>query len=164
MSRLNSMWRVALSLMVLSLLVITVKPAGAVPWGQRSAFVSPKFEAVWRRSDDPSVRSGRSLYWGYEPWFDYYEFYRESPNGLRQVQYFDKARMEINNVSNNDVTNGLLVVELVAGQEKLGENGYDNAYRAPADRVPVAGDGYATNSNSPTYASFASVATTSNNQ
>ncbi|WP_110514903.1 LpqB family beta-propeller domain-containing protein [Herpetosiphon llansteffanensis] len=138
--------------------------ASAAPWANRSAFVSPKFEEVWRRSDDPRVRDGRSLYWGFGPWFDYNEYYRESPNGLRRVQYFDKARMEINGINGNtDVTNGLLVVELVSGQLKTGDNAYDNAFRNAADRVPVAGDGYQTNSNSPTYASFAAVSTFNNN-
>ncbi len=153
----------ALSLLLLLSIMASALPAAAAPWANRSAFVSPKFEAVWQRSDDPRVREGRSLYWGFGPWFDYNEFYRESPNGLRRVQYFDKARMEINGIGGNtDVTNGLLVVELVSGQLKLGDNSYDNAVRTPADRVPVAGDGYTTNSNSPTYASFAGVATVNN--
>ncbi|HYF62426.1 MAG TPA: LpqB family beta-propeller domain-containing protein [Herpetosiphonaceae bacterium] len=163
MSRLNVRLASLLSVVMLLSIAWSAMPAAATPWANRSAFVSAKFEAVWRRSDDPRVRDGRSLYWGLGPWFDYNEFYRESPNGLRRVQYFDKARMEINGINGNtDVTNGLLVVELVSGQQKLGDNGFDNAERQAADRVPVAGDGYATNSNSPTYASFGAVATINN--
>ena len=163
MSRINVRLASLLSVVMLLSIIVSAMPAAATPWANRSAFVSAKFEAVWRRSDDPRVREGRSLYWGLGPWFDYNEFYRESPNGLRRVQYFDKARMEINAIGGNtDVTNGLLVVELVSGQLKLGDNGFDVAQRQPADRVPVAGDGYATNSNSPTYASFGAVATINN--
>ncbi|HEY1016568.1 MAG TPA: LpqB family beta-propeller domain-containing protein [Herpetosiphonaceae bacterium] len=143
-------------------LVAGLTPASASPWAGRQNFASPRFEEVWRRSDDPQVRAGRSLYWGFGSWFDYNEFYRESPSGLRRVQYFDKARMEINGIGDQSVTNGLLVVELVSGQLKLGNNGYDNAERQPADRVPVAGDPYSTNSSSPTYASFRAVATVNN--
>ena len=150
-------------LMMLLSVIVSALPAAAAPWANRSAFVSPKFQAVWARSDDQRVRDGRSLYWGLGPWFDYSEFYRESPNGLRRVQYFDKARMEINGIGGNtEVTNGLLVVELVSGQLKLGDNGYDFATRTAANTVPVAGDGYATNANSPTYASFAAVASINN--
>ena len=162
MNRKHSIVQGILSCMLLLSLVLIANPVAAAPWANRNAFVSNKFESIWRRSDDPAVRDGRSLYWGFEPWFDYNEFYRESLNGLRQVQYFDKARMELNNIDNDDVTNGLLVVELVSGQMKLGDQGFDNAQLEPANRVPVAGDGYQSNSNSPTYASFASVATANN--
>ena len=59
------------------------------------------------------------------------EPYRESPGGQRQVQYFDKARMEINNPNgdrNNPffVTNGRLVVEMVSGRIQTGENQYNS--------------------------------------
>ena len=157
-------WTGVASIALLAMLLVNAMTVSAAPWADRKSFVSSKFETVWRRSDDTRVRSGRTLYWGFEPWFDYSEFYRESPNGLRRVQYFDKARMEINAIGGNtDVTNGLLVVELVSGQLKTGDNPFDNAIRNAADRVPVAGDGYQTNSNSPTYATFGSVATFNNN-
>jgi len=79
---------------------------------------------------------------------------------------FDKARMEINNPSDrsvqNGVTNGLLVVELVSGHLKKGNDPYDFDYRQPAD-VPVAGNPKADNPNSPTYATFVNLATYDNN-
>src|ERR1044071_1954188 len=86
-------------------------PAQAAPFdGRRNQFADDGFRVVWSRTDAESVRGGRSWYWGPGAWFDYAEFYRQSPNGLRTVQYFDKARMEINNPSNRGfqggVTNG----------------------------------------------------------
>ena len=149
-------------------------PAAAAPWaGNRNAFAAPRFEAVWRSADLPvqQGQTGRSWTWGPMPWFDYNEPYKQSPNGLRQVQYFDKARMEINDPANTSgplggVTNGLLVVEMVSGRIKLG-NGIDlneNRQWRESD-IPVAGDPPASgnvNPNTPTYASFRGVATTDN--
>ena len=122
-----------------------VLPAAAAPWANRFQFATPAFQEVWSASDAP-VASGqvsRSWTWGPQPWFDYREFYRQAPGSLRQVQYFDKARMEINNPSVSGaagVTNGLLTVELVSGRVKIGDgiDAYDNPPGSPA-QVPVAG-------------------------
>jgi hypothetical protein len=75
------------------------------------------------------------------------------------VQYFDKARMEINDPSGDltsrfFVTNGLLVVELVSGRVQTGDNEFEPA-RSPA-LIPVAGD--ADSPDALTYASLAPVA------
>lgn len=145
-----------------------VMPAGAAPWADRFRFVNGTFQEVWAASDQAVAegRVARSYTWGPQPWFDYKEYYKQSPNGLRQVQYFDKARMEINNPSDSGVrgvTNGLLTVELVSGRVKLG-NGTDfgeNQQRQPAN-VPVAGDPANVNPNAPTYATFQGVATVDN--
>ena len=155
------------SLTGLAALALAALPAHAAPFdGRRNQFADDGFRTVWTRTDAESVRGGRSWYWGPGPWFDYAEFYRQSPNGLRTVQYFDKARMEINNPANRSfqggVTNGLLVVELVSGHLKRGDDPSDVDYRQPAD-VPVAGNPKNDNPNSPTYASFAGVATVDNN-
>src|SRR3712207_4166203 len=109
-------------------LFAAVLPASAAPWaGNRKNFASPRFEQVWRDADLAVQQGGtnRSWTWGPRPWFDYKEVYKQSPNGLRQVQYFDKARMELNNPADTagplgGVTNGLLVVEMVSGRLKLG--------------------------------------------
>jgi DNA-binding beta-propeller fold protein YncE len=82
------------------------------------------------------------------------EPYAESPAGERQVQYFDKSRMEITNPNADSsadwyVTNGLLVVELITGRMQVGDNSFEQ--RAPAE-VNVAGD--ADDPTGPTYASF----------
>lgn len=120
---------------------------------------------------DQAVQEGRttrSWTWGPRPWFDYREFYQQSPDGLRLVQYFDKARMEINNPETTTgplggVTNGLLVVEMVSGRLKLGEGGGDdqNVQHQPAF-IPVAGDIAAYNEHVPYYANFQPFTTADN--
>ena len=127
-------------------LLVNALPAQAAPWVDRFAFANPAFQTVWSRSDSAVVSGSvaRSYTWGPQPWFDYKEYYRQSPNGLRQVQYFDKARMEINDPANagpDGVTNGLLTVEMVSGRVKAGDSPgvEDNVQREPAT-IPVAGD------------------------
>lgn len=84
---------------------------------------NPHFNATWSRTDEP-VSAGlvsRTWMWGDGANGDALnEPYAESPGGQRQVQYYDKSRMEINDPSGDSsspwyVTNGLLVVELVTG-------------------------------------------------
>ena len=159
---------------VVAALFAVVMPAGAAPWsGNRNRFASPRFETVWRNADLAVQQgsTGRSWTWGPQPWFDYKEVYKQSPNGLRQVQYFDKARMEINDPADTagplgGVTNGLLVVELVSGRIKLGHGtGPDENLSLLPAAFHVAGDvGFNASfePTTPTYASFGSVATTDN--
>lgn len=135
--------------------------------GRRMYFADERFGQVWSRTDAELVRrEGRTWYWGPGPWFDYAEFYRQGVNGLRTVQYFDKARMELNDPAdrsgpNRGVTNGLLVKELVSGRVQLGDSPFDFDQRAPSD-VPVAGNPRDANPNAPGYAAFAGVATLDN--
>jgi hypothetical protein len=159
--------RLAASLAGLAALALAALPAQAAPFdGRRNQFADQAFNTVWFRTDASTVRGGRTWYWGPQPWFDYAEFYRQGVGGLRTVQYFDKARMEINNPNDRSfqsgVTNGLLVVELVSGHLKKGNDPFDFDSRQPAD-VPVAGNPPADNPNGPTYASFAAVSTFDNN-
>ena len=72
------------------------------------------------------------------------ETYAEAPGGMRLVQYFDKARMELR--ADNTVTNGLLATELITGRLQLGDNTFET--RPPA-AVPMAGDA---DNPGPTYA------------
>lgn len=103
------------------------------------------FSKVWKRTDQP-VKDGtisRSWLWGPAPFTAAVtEPYAQSPGGNRQVQYFDKSRMEINNPNGNRndaffVTNGLLVKEMITGQLQNGDNRFEG--RAPA-AIGVAGD------------------------
>jgi hypothetical protein len=155
------------AILMAGILALSASPAAAGPWdGLRNGFVSERFQQVHTRTDAENVRGGRSWYWGPNAWFDYAEFYRQGENGLRTVQYFDKARMEINNPAdrsgpNLGVTNGLLVKELVSGRMQLGDDPFDTDSRTPAD-VPVAGNPRNANSVSPGYASFTGVATLDN--
>ena len=124
-------------------------------------FASPNFKLKWERADKPIgdgvADPSRSWLWGpeaFDPTTGNSEPYADSPGGNRQVQYFDKARMEINNPANGLVTNGLLVRELISGRLATGDTTFKQ--RRPADDIPVAGD--PTNNNGPTYASFVKVA------
>lgn len=127
--------------------------------GRSEGFVDPAFERVWARADRPIAeqRAARSWLWGPASLMARAENFSDSSSGLRQVEYFDKARMEINNPNGDSssswfVTTGLLVVELVSGQMQVGNSGF--VPRAPA-AVVVAGD--PGDPNAPTYASFGGV-------
>ncbi|RIK45366.1 MAG: hypothetical protein DCC58_06620 [Chloroflexi bacterium] len=103
------------------------------------------FTATWERTDRPVAAgvAGRTWMWGPEAFTPTgMETYMESPGGMRQVQYFDKSRMEITDPSGDGtspwfVTNGLLVVEMVTGRLQLGNDAF--GYIGPS-RVNVAGD------------------------
>ena len=119
------------------------------------------FSGVWQRTDQP-VRDGqvtRTWMWGPEAFTAaVMEPYAESPGGQREVQYFDKSRMEITQPTTGDpgsiwfVTNGLLVNELMSGQLQIGDSAFEQ--HAPAE-VNVAGD--ADDVLGPTYAVMANV-------
>ena len=124
-------------------------------------FADPAFQQVWQRSDRPVAegKAGRSWTWGPAPFDARQEPY--GPNGAtRLVQYFDKARMEINdpNGKRTDpffVTNGRLVVEMISGQVQTGPTSY--SFITPAD-ISIAGDTAGGDPNTPTYATLARVA------
>ncbi len=81
------------------------------------------------------------------------EAYANSPGGARFVQYFDKARMEINQPANpSAITTGLLVTEMIEGKVQLGDTSFDT--RSSAAEC-VAGNPKDVNlPTAPTYASF----------
>jgi hypothetical protein len=153
-------WRIGM-ILALALLVgpATLGPA----WSQAAPFADPAFRRLWERADGPVAdgRVVRSWLWGDAPFAGGYEAYADAPGGRRLVQYFDKARMEINNPAADPngtfyVTNGLLVVEMLSGRLQTGDNSF--AAHPPA-ALPVAGDGAAANPDAPTYAAFARVST-----
>jgi outer membrane protein assembly factor BamB len=84
------------------------------------------------------------------------EPYNSSPGGQRQVQYFDKARMEINDPSKGIVTAGLAVKELVSGLRQDGDTTFTPLQPS---KTQVAGDAVSVNPNAPVYASFTNVVT-----
>ncbi|HYI15869.1 MAG TPA: hypothetical protein VEX37_10795 [Thermomicrobiales bacterium] len=116
------------------------------------------FRRTWERTDKPVADGAvnRTWMWGDKAFSGVLaEDYVESPEGVRDVQYYDKARMEDNDhrgVDPWDVTNGLLVVELVTGRMQVGDNEFQD--RAPAE-IGVAGD--PTDTTGPTYAAIANV-------
>lgn len=144
---------------LLSLLTSTV--ASAAPGGEpffNNFFFRDRWIAQDRLVGAPGV--DRFFTWGpavqgaaeeikFEP-------YKESPNGMRQVQYFDKGRMELNQPTTGQVTSGLLVRDLVTGQRQDGDNTF--VALAPS-QTQVAGDDVSVNPDAPVYASFKNVIT-----
>jgi hypothetical protein len=117
--------------------------------GAASSFASPAFQTQWN-----SVESVIPNFWGplstardgqAEP---YVEGSYNGQTGMRLVQYFDKARMELTTPT-SPVTNGLLTVELKSGQLQLGDNSFQ---QQAAANIGIAGD---PNTPGPTYASLA---------
>jgi len=116
------------------------------------------FDQVSTRTDEP-VATGlvaRSWVWGSRltPVLD--EAYAEAPGGVRSVQYFDKARMELGVPGDPiwSVTTGLLAEELITGRMQIGNNTF--VQRNPAT-LPVAGD--PDSRSTPTYAALNSLIT-----
>ncbi|RIK43187.1 MAG: hypothetical protein DCC58_09960 [Chloroflexi bacterium] len=115
------------------------------------------FNATWARSDKPVADgvANRTWLWGPGPINNIeVEPYAESPGGMREVRYYDKARMEVTHPDGDPsnpwyVTNGLLVWELIHGKVQLGDYTFEE--RAPAE-INVAGDLDAPNA--PTYATM----------
>ncbi len=125
-------------------------------------FADPAFQKLWYYTDLAVTQNQtqRSWEWGPKPGVVLQEPYAQSPGGSRQVQYFDKSRMEINNPKGERtgswfVSNGLLVKELITGQVAMGDNAFEQ--RNPA-RLQVAGDTTPDNP-APTYAMFDSLIT-----
>lgn len=143
----------------LLLTVTTYMSAGAAPFAADLAFppVTGPFERTWQRTDEPVAGNAATRTWIWGPQgitSTMLEPYADSPDGLREVIYFDKARMEINDPGGPRdsawyVTTGLLAVELITGQMQTGMTSYEN--RQPA-QVNVAGDPEDTTG--PTYATF----------
>ncbi len=144
---------------LLPAIAVAAQPLPPVP------FENPAFKKVWERADYPVVtgKAQRSWLWGPGPIAATREPLAESPEGMRQVQYYDKARMEINdpNADPNSmwyVTNGLLVYEMISGRMQIGNDKFEQ--REPAS-IPVAGGPsmQAHIDTTPTYASLGRVAT-----
>lgn len=166
--RSKRIWLRTLVIAMMSAFLISVLPAHAAP---TTPFASLRFEQVWNATDKAVAegRATRSWVWGPQPGFTTNEPYQQSPGGQRLVQYFDKARMEINDPAIksgplNGVTNGLLVVEMVSGRIKKGDGIGDdqNEQRQPAYELPVAGDWAGRLGETPGYVAFRNFATIDN--
>ncbi len=125
-------------------------------------FADKAFKQVWERTDAPVLAGQvqRSWYWGPGPGQARNEPYSGAKSGARLVQYFDKARMEINNPAVDRsspwfVTTGLLVAEMVLGKQQVGDAEFRRL--RPAE-IAVAGDGLSVDPDAPTYTSFYPVA------
>ncbi len=127
---------------------VSAPPSGGPPSGGAQAFADPAFQQLWAKTD--ANPSGHSYLWGPAPFTPpgLMEDYKDAPGGKRLVQYFDKARMELN-APGGPVTAGLLSVELISGQQQNGDTTF--VQRDPA-KVTVAGD---PDNPFPTYADLA---------
>jgi streptogramin lyase len=128
-----------------ALLAVVLLLGGALLHVQAAAPGNEHFERRWARTDAPVAdgATARTWIWGPEANTGILnEEYADAPGGKRQVQYYDKSRMEINDPSGDPsspfyVTNGLLVIELMTGRLQLGDDTFEQY--SPA-QVNVAGD------------------------
>ncbi len=136
----------------LGTMLAMVAAMAIVPLGTLGApvFANPAFAQQWN-----SVESVIPNFWGpaYAPAAGvttepYVEGSFNGQAGVRLVQYFDKARMELTNPATGTVTNGLLTVELKSGQLQLGDNSFQGLQPA---QIGIAGD---PGSPGPTYATL----------
>lgn len=130
---------------LLSLSLVTVPAARA-----DNLSLDPNMDAAWKRTDQYVAQGsvGRSWLWGPQAFSIRAEEYDGAPAngavpaGQRLVAYFDKSRMEINNVNGDRsskyfVTNGLLVKELISGKRAFSDT--RTVSYLPAE-IPVVGD------------------------
>ncbi|MEZ4521940.1 MAG: hypothetical protein R3A46_09915 [Thermomicrobiales bacterium] len=146
---------------VIALSAILASLGGLATANAHGEIANIDFDGVWERTDLPVVegQANRTWMWGPEPISQALsEPYWESPGGWRQVQYFDKSRMEISNPNGDSssvwyVTNGLLAKELMTGEIPMSDSSI-MLYTDPAE-INVAGD--ADDPDGPTYATFNSL-------
>ncbi|HEX2913359.1 MAG TPA: S8 family serine peptidase [Chloroflexia bacterium] len=114
-------------------------------------------QRIYDRTDKAVLENRPGSFWVWGPRVqDSTEDYVESPGGKRQVYYFEKGRLEITDPAKNPndkyyATSGLLLREMITGQEQVGNAALIN--RGPAN-VPLAGDLTPGIADSPTYASL----------
>ena len=124
---------------ILSVWLLMVMPVSA------ESIAGTYFGNTWGYTDQPVATHQVNRTWMWGPSADtppLLEPYAESPNEQREVQYFDKTRMEITHPDGDTssiwyVTNGLLAEELITGRLQLGDNTFEQ--HDPA-QVNVAGD------------------------
>lgn len=148
------LWLRTLTVSLVALIIVGSLLAPAV---QAAKTEDNAFAWLWGRTDKPIVdgRVSRTWMWGPAITGIIDEPYAEADDGQRNVQYFDKGRMEVNTregIDPNDdwyVTSGLLATELISGRLQTGSNQFEE--RSSAE-VNVAGD--AGDPDAPTYATF----------
>ncbi|MEI6044460.1 MAG: alpha-galactosidase [Chloroflexota bacterium] len=137
-------------------------------WNWPINVYSPEaFKRVWQYNDSPvqARQVARSWAYGSTPFASFLEQYKDTPQGLRLVQYWDKTRLEITDPSTPSdapdyVTPGLLVKELMSGQMQIGEKSYMSL--GPA-MLPLVSDLQNSSNSTLTYAMLAQVASLKNN-
>jgi hypothetical protein len=124
--------------------------------GPIQSFADPAFALLWQRTDRAVAeqRQIRSWMWGPTWLMAKSEPFKEAPGGTRQVQYFEKGRMEVTNPRGDRespffVSSGLLVRELIDARYQVGDEAF---VTHAAATLPIAGD--RENFETPTYTSF----------
>ncbi|HET7035453.1 MAG TPA: DUF3426 domain-containing protein [Thermomicrobiaceae bacterium] len=158
MSTQRSVPRWLFSLLMLGLLLL---PLLMLPAARADSFGTYAFQRLWSRTDLPVVEgtASRAFVWGNQPFTgvvleQYAEGKTETAGGVRQVQYFDKGRMEITDAtadadSADFVTQGLLAREMITGRIQLGDKMFRDDGSA---EMNIAGD--PNDPNAPTYATL----------
>jgi uncharacterized protein YkwD len=133
-------------------------PEPDVDYPERLDSAASPFQNTWARADSPVHEDDveRSWLWGPDTFLTGEEPYGSSPGGSRQIAYFDKSRMEINDPDGDTstewyVTNGLLVRDMILGAVQIGDEEFEQ--REPA-QIALAGDNLSINPDAPTYASL----------
>ena len=136
----------------------TATPEPEIEIPARLKSTDEPFQRTWANADGPVAMDmiDRSWLWGPDTFLNGTETYYDAPGEERQVAYFDKSRMEINDPSADPdsawyVTNGLLVRDMIRGVIQVGDN--DFIQHEPA-QIALAGDNLSNNSSAPTYASL----------
>ncbi|MEX2425905.1 MAG: CAP domain-containing protein [Thermomicrobiaceae bacterium] len=135
-----------------------IPPEPEITFPERLENADDAFQHIWAQADAPVHRDevDRSWLWGPDTFMTGEEPYADSPGGTREIAYFDKSRMEINNPDADQssqwfVTNGLLVRDMIRGAVQTGDQQFEE--REPA-QIAIAGDNLAINPDAPTYASL----------
>ena len=152
---------------IIALLATQVLIAWSGPTLARASTTSDAaLNTTWTRTDQPVAQglTSRTWVWGPQVNKDTTEPYKESPGGTRQIRYYDKSRMEVNNPNADPankwyVTNGLLVKEMISGLIQVGDNSF---VPYQVSQEAVAGDPVAVNTNAPTYLSLRPFASLNN--
>ncbi len=149
------------TLSALALLLAMMVAPGLSAVRAQATFANDDFKAAWQRTDFIVGTPGaHGYYWG--P-VETSKAKDETYNGKTlHVQYFDKARMELNEAAAPGdkfrVTTGLLANELISGNHQTGNTSFET--RWPAE-IAIAGD--VDDANAPTYASFNKLTGRANN-
>jgi hypothetical protein len=141
-----------------TILVVSTAFVHSTAVAQEPASSADVFARRWEVLDRPVALElvSRTWFWGPAPLTPaMHEWYRESPDTARLVQYFDKGRMEITDPAGHPddrwyVTGGLLTRELVSGRIQLGDTEFLETGGGAS--IPVAGD---PDNTFPTYADLA---------
>lgn len=125
------------------------------PLSDRAPYPVPQ---LWAQVDGPDTPS-HAWVWGPTLLAAAHEPFAGAPGGTRQVFYFDKGRLQIDDpgqdpTSPGYVGSGLLVRDLIAGEIQIGDDQYLTS--TPAN-IPLTGDTVG-NALAPTYAALNGVA------